>query len=232
MLLYADNKQNLFDISVTHKCPYCNTNSGMELVTIPDYTRMKRFQLKSSIFGFRCNSCNAAVAFLAQVEGGFYYHSSVANPISYYDHLHSIVPVTETYEHIEYLPQLVRDDFSEALNCYSVGAYNAFASMCRRSIQSLLSSLGAQGNDKVINQLRDLKGIDSVDEETYEILKQIIIVGHDGAHPHLPSINIDRAEILLELMKDIFYQLIVRKAKLIESSAKRKEVIEAKKGLK
>jgi hypothetical protein len=61
-----------------------------------------------------------------------------------------------------------------------------------------------------------------IDDETYELLKQIIVHGHDGAHPHLPALSVERAAVLLELMKDVLYQLYVRRAKLQEAMAARK----------
>jgi hypothetical protein len=60
-----------------------------------------------------------------------------------------------------------------------------------------------------------------IDDETFEVLKTIVIAGHDGAHPHLPALTPERAEILLELMKDVLYQLFVRKSKIQEAAAKR-----------
>jgi len=71
--------------------------------------------------------------------------------------------------------------------------------------------------------------MDQVDSETFETLKSIIIAGHDGAHPHLPELSPDRAQILLELMKDVIYQLFVRRGKIEEASAIRKKAITQKK---
>ena len=68
-----------------------------------------------------------------------------------------------------------------------------------------------------------------IDEETFELLKAIVLAGHDGAHPHLPALSAERAEVLLELMKDVLYQLFVRKKKIQEAAEKRKEAIEARK---
>jgi hypothetical protein len=68
-------------------------------------------------------------------------------------------------------------------------AFNAFAAMCRRCVQSAATNLGAKGKDKVLRQLQDLKDMAEVDEETYKLLSQIIIEGHDGAHPHLPLLT-------------------------------------------
>ncbi|HZF57408.1 MAG TPA: DUF4145 domain-containing protein, partial [Rubrobacter sp.] len=129
-----------------------------------------------------------------------------------------------TFEY-QYLPDAVAADYREALTCYSSGCLNAFAAMCRRCVQNASQDLGAKGKDKVLNQLRDLKDMAAVDDETFEILQQVIIAGHDGAHPYLPTLSEKRAGILLELMKDVLYQLYVRAAKIREAMDFRKEDI-------
>ena len=58
---------------------------------------------------------------------------------------------------------------------------------------------------------------------------KLIIDGHDGTHPHLPRVNVDRARILVELMKDVLYQIYIRKAKVQEALKLRQQAIEAKK---
>lgn len=95
--------------------------------------------------------------------------------------------------------------------------------MCRRCIQSVSETLGADGTTKVQAQLRDLKDMGVADEETFEQLHQIMLTGHDGAHPHLPALSAARAAVLLQLMKDVLYQLFVRPAKIREAGELRKK---------
>ncbi len=122
----------------------------------------------------------------------------------------------ETFEY-EYLDGDVADDFKEALKCYSNKCYNAFAAMCRRTIQSAATALGAEGKDRVTKQITDLKELVEIDPDTYSVLEQIIVAGHDGAHPHLPKLSPERSVTLLELMKDVLNELFVRKAKIKKS---------------
>ncbi len=101
--------------------------------------------------------------------------------------------------------------------------------MTRRTIQSAANEIGAKGKSKVQNQIKEMKNMAEIDDETYEILNQIIIDGHDGAHPHLPNLSAERAEILLELLKDVMYQLFVRKGKLKKAVELRKDQITSNK---
>jgi hypothetical protein len=128
---------------------------------------------------------------------------------------------------MQYLSGAVSDDFSEALTCYSHSCWNAFASMCRRCIQSVSASLGAEGSSKVQAQIKELQAMGVADEETFEQLHQIMLSGHDGAHPHLPPLSPARAAVLMQLMKNVLYQLFLRPAKIREASALRRDAIKS-----
>jgi len=160
---------------------------------------------------YRCLNC-----------GGLILASSPKNTLQ----INAIYPERsmETFE-FDYLEGDVLEDFTEALKCFSYGCYNAFASMCRRTIQTAAENLKVKGKDKVKKQILELKDLLNIDDETFEVLNQIIITGHDGAHPHLPKLNPERAAVLLELMKDVLYQLFIRKKKIEESVLLRQKSI-------
>lgn len=126
----------------------------------------------------------------------------------------------EPFEH-KYLPQEVGDDFREALVCYAHDCWNAFAAMCRRCLQSVAQHLGADGSTKVEAQIKELKDMGVVDDESFAQLRQVMLAGHDGAHPHLPKLSRERAAVLLQLVKDVLYQLCVRPGKVREAAALR-----------
>lgn len=152
---------------------------------------------------------------------------SLSNPITLSDQFEHVAGSLEPFE-MQYLAGAVLEDFREALTCYANSCWNAFASMCRRCIQSVSESMGAAGTTKVQSQLQELKAMGVTDDETFEQLHAIMLTGHDGAHPHLPSLSPARAEVLLQLMKDVLYQLFVRPAKIREASELRKAAIAQK----
>ena len=98
--------------------------------------------------------------------------------------------------------------------------------MCRRTVQVVCTDQGAPGKDKVMAQLKELSSMGVADDETMKVLKQVVIEGHDGAHPHLPALSAERAEVLMELVKDVLYQLYVRSGRIAEAAARRKAQIE------
>ena len=215
-----DNPQNVFDKHYALKCPHCSVQSNISAVSIPRYEYVRRFKPSRVGIAYRCDSCNEPVFLRFRVKHDYGNHRFVIDT-----EYEEIECPQETFE-FTYLPESVANDFREALVCYSNRAHNGFAAMCRRTVQSAFTDLGATGKDRVLAQLRDLKEMAQVDDDTFGLLKQVIVDGHDGAHPHLPRLNVERAVVLLELMKDVLYQLYVRKGKLSEAMALRQAVIQ------
>ncbi|PZO56099.1 MAG: hypothetical protein DCF15_09455 [Phormidesmis priestleyi] len=223
-ILHNNDCMSIVDRCFSIKCPHCGTQSNLSAVSIPRYEMLVRYKPERVVIGYRCDSCNDAVC-LRFKTGYFAVASGKIN-------------ISENYEEIEnasvsfefsFLPEGIRDDFKEALTAYTCGCYNAFAAMCRRTIQSTATDLGATGKDKVKRQLYDLKEIAQIDDELFDVLNQIIVDGHDGAHPHLPPIDKERAEVLLLLMEDVMHQLYVRKGQLQKAEILRQQAIKAKK---
>jgi hypothetical protein len=220
ILQQNENAVEIIDRHIKLKCPHCSVVSGLSAISIPRYELLKRYRPKSVGIAYQCDVCQETVFLRFRVTYDFGNHRVIIP-----DQYTEIELPQEEYE-FKYLPQTVSDDLKEALTCYSNSCFNAFASMCRRTIQSSSTQLGAEGKDKVLRQIEDLKAMAQIDDETFEVLKTIVIAGHDGAHPYLPSLTPERAEILLELMKDVLYQLFVRKKKIEEASEKRQLLIQ------
>jgi hypothetical protein len=224
MILPSDNNPtNIIDRHFRVKCPHCGTLSGLSAISVPRYDLLRRYEPKTVGIAYQCDACQQTV-FLRFPVAYDWGNNRVKIPDDYTE----IERPKEDYE-FSYLPASVSGDFSEALTCYSHSCFNAFAAMCRRTIQSASSEIGAEGNDRVLKQIEDLRSMAQIDGDTFDVLKTIVVAGHDGAHPHLPALSPERAEILLELMKDVLYQLFVRKKKIQEASEKRKQAIEARK---
>lgn len=196
-------------------CPHCSVSN-------PNFPKIWG---KHETMNFEGSNRRIWAIYECKKCGGIVSAYSTTKNISVIEYFPSTV--SETFDY-HYLNDEVADDFREALKCYSIQCYNAFASMCRRTIQTAATVLGAKGKDKVKNQIVELKNIADIDEETYTILEQIIIAGHDGAHPHLPKLSKERAVILLILMKDVLNELFIRKERIKESMQLRTEEITRK----
>lgn len=211
----GEDPQFIFDKHFTINCPHCQKPSNVSAISIPRWKYLNRFRPEKVGIGYRCDSCNAPVFLRFDVQA---YPSSDAKvkDIEIAEVFEEVELCQETFE-FNYLPEEVASDFREALTCYSNMCHNAFAAMCRRCIQSACNELGAEGKTKVQNQIKELKEMGVIDDEIFEQLKQIMLSGHDGAHPHLPKLNSQRASVLLQLMKDVLHQLFVRQAKIKEA---------------
>ncbi len=207
----------------TITCPNCGTKSNISAVSFPRFEIAARFNLERVGVVYSCDACHGPVfvSFMARIlNGRLNIDESTFRMIN-----QAIEPFD--FQHI---PSKVAVNFREALECYSIQAYNGFAAMCRRTIQSACTDLGTSGTDKIVKQITELKDIAQLNDEIFSVLKQIIIDGHDGAHPHLPPVDSMRADVLLMLVKDILYELYIRRGQLQEAQKRRKDAIEANKG--
>ena len=215
-----NNPTDVFDKHYSLKCPHCGIHSNISAVSIPRYERIVRFRPKKIGLAYRCDACNAPVFLRFSVQLDLGNHRALIN-----ESYEEIERAEETFE-FKYLPTDVTNDFREALICYSSSAFNGFAAMCRRTVQTVSTDFGARGGDKVLKQLKEMKEMAQLDDEIFGVLTQIVIDGHDGAHPHLPRLDETRAAVLLELMKDVLYQLYIRKGKLEEAKGLRQHSIQ------
>jgi len=217
-----DEIHHLIDNPIDMRCPLCATQSAMVPVSVPKFALIARYQLANVGIVCRCSSCNEPVFLKFPVL-------RIANPISLSNEYEQISWSIEPFE-MKYLPDEVGADFTEALTSYATSCWNAFAAMSRRCLQSVSTDLGAGGTSKIQSQLSELKDMGVADDETFDQLHAIMLSGHDGAHPHLPALSSERAEVLLQVLKDVLYQLYVRPAKVREARELRRQAIESNAG--
>jgi hypothetical protein len=110
-----------------------------------------------------------------------------------------------------YLPDTVEQLLRETLDCYSLGALNAFATMCRRTTQTALRTLdGGTAKSRWQDTLQEVLRVCDVDAATADTIHAVLFADEDDA----PLITPDEAAVLVEVVKDLFYQSYVRTAKL------------------
>jgi hypothetical protein len=139
-----------------------------------------------------------------------------------------VIAVREPFD-FEYVPKEVSNEIAEALDCLSVGSTNGFAALCRRAIQAVCTNLGAGASTKIKAQIDEMADISNLDQEWKDVALQVMLTGHDGAHPHLPDVDQERATMLLSLLRDLIYQLYTRPGKVKASAGLRRKKVEEKK---
>ena len=201
------------------RCPFCDTVSTLSGVSFPANMAMfSERKLSEFVAGYACDHCNKAIPLVWEVQ-------ALDSRGLWVDLPQEVIRVRETFN-FGHVPQSVIKDIEEALDCLSVKSYNGFAAMCRRAIQSTCQALGAEGSTKVERQINELSELASLDKNTVAALKEVMLGGHDGAHPQLPPVDAERANLLLQLLKDIIFQLFTRPGLIKEAATKRIDAVQ------
>jgi len=195
------------EASLALTCPHCQVMSHITPIAVPGFIELNSHRPKAVGVVYRCDACNAPVflRFPVKIYAG--------NRIELNSAFIEVERPKEKFSYT-YLPEEVEVLFREALGCYSSGNFNAFAGMCRRAMLAAFVDLGEAGKLKVFDQLNDVRLMADLDTDTFLGIKRIIFGGDTDPHPSLPLIDDRQAGVLLEVVKDLLYQVYVRKGRL------------------
>jgi hypothetical protein len=199
------NKNNGFEQaeSLSRECPHCGAHAQMLPLATPSYATLVQARPRHVGIVFRCAACNeprfVRAAVRAFEEGRVELAANLAE-------------VERSRERFQfgYLPASVEQLLQETLDCYTAGAYNAFATMCRRTVRTALAPLDPQHRRRWQDLVRDVLAIGEVDGATARTIESVLFAEHGEP----PEIGADEAAVLIEAVKDLFYQAYVRTAKL------------------
>jgi len=187
------------------ECPYCGMYAHMSPQSVPDAASLLRDKPKHVGLVYKCDACDAPV-FLR-----FAVREYKDNRVELYRNFIELERPKERFA-FSYLPKHTEVLFREALSCYSGNNFNAFASMCRRACISAFDALGEGGKLRAFEEVMVAQDIAGIDDESFAPIKAVLF--GSGQHEHLPLLNRAQAGILLEVLKDMFYQCFVRHGKL------------------
>src|ERR1700761_1349372 len=189
--LINDQGQNL---AIT--CPHCEVVSHITPSAVPDFAELQARKPRQVGIVYSCDACHAPVFTRYQVR--MYGPSRVELAPQFTE----IERAREKFSYT-YLPSEVEALFKEALACFSAGAFNAFASMCRRTAQAVFADLGEGGKLRVFDELNTTRDLAGLTAETYGKLKTILFGSESDPHPSPPLVDSYEAGIVLEVMKDV-----------------------------
>ncbi len=207
MAIILDRDQGLLlddDEQVGLECPYCSVYAHMSPESIPHAGDILHHRPKHVGLVYRCDSCKAPVFLRFAVKE---YRD---DQVELYRNFIELERPKERFS-FSYLPKETEVLFREALTCYSNGSFNAFASMCRRAAESAFQAMGDAGKLRAFDELMVAQDIAGIDDDSFEPIKKIIF---DGGDADVPVVNRAQAGVLLEVLKDMFYQCFVRRGKL------------------
>jgi len=187
------------------ECPYCGVYAHMSPQSVPDAASLLRDKPKHVGLVYKCDACDAPV-FLR-----FAVREYKENRVELYRNFIELERPKERFS-FSYLPKHTEVLFREALSCYSNNNFNAFASMCRRASISAFNALGEGGKLRAFEEVMVAQDIAGIDDESFAPIKSVLF--GSGQHEDLPLLNRAQAGILLEVLKDMFYQCFVRHGKL------------------
>lgn len=208
MTIVLDKNQGLLledDEQFGLECPYCGVYAHMTPQSVPNPTALLHDKPKHVGFVYQCDACKAPVFLRYAVK------EYAGNRVELYRNFYELERPKEKFA-FSYLPKDTEILFREALSCYSGNNFNAFASMCRRSAASAFNALGQGGKLQAYEEIVIAQDIAGIDDETFAPIKGVLF--DTDEEEDLPLLNRAQAGILLEILKDMFYQCFVRRGKL------------------
>ncbi len=197
--------ENELEERIGLECPYCGVYAHMSPQSVPDATALLRDKPKYVGLVYQCDACHAPVFLRFAVRE--YANNKV-------ELLRNFVELERPKERFafSYLPKHTEVMFREALSCYSSNNFNAFASMCRRAARSAFVAMGEGGKLRAYEEVLAAQDIAGIEDDSFAPIKAILF--GIGQQEDLPTLNRAQAGILLEVLKDMFYQCFVRHGKL------------------
>ena len=204
MAIYV-NKNNSFELTepITRGCPHCGAHTQLLAVANPSFEVLTQTKPKHAGLLFRCAACNEPRFLRAAVR------TIGAERIELAPNLVEVERTRERFQY-NYLPDSVEQLLRETLDCYSVGAHNAFATMCRRTTRTALRTMDAGAKNRWQDSLIEVLRVCEVDAVTAHTVEAVLFA--DDSDP--PTVTPDEAAVLVEVLKDLFYQSYVRTSKL------------------
>jgi predicted RNA-binding Zn-ribbon protein involved in translation (DUF1610 family) len=188
---------------VARECPQCGAHAQLLPAAIPSFADLARTQPKNIGLVFRCANCGEPRFVRASVR------SISSDRIELASHLVEVERARERFQ-FAYLPASIEPLLRETLDCYTAGTHNAFASMCRRTVRAALALEDAEDRRRWSETALDVLRLAEIDSATSDALLDVLF-GEEGDPP---LIGAEQSAVLIEVVKDLFYQRYVRTRKL------------------
>ena len=202
-------------------CPHCLITAHITPAAVPNFEDLQAQKPQYVGLVYRCDAC------LAPIFLRFTARMYAENRVELVPQFNEVERPRETFAFM-HLPEGVELFFKEALTCYSSGAFNAFASMCRRTAQAVFADLGETGRLRLYDELNEVRAMAELDVETFTRIKSVLFGNDADPRPSAPLLESYAAGVLLEIMKDLLYEAYVRKGKLQQAMMVRRFFVDEK----
>jgi len=218
MSVYIDTNDRLHQEQATSlalTCPHCLVLSHVTPEAVPRFSDLNASRPKQIGIVYRCDACSAPIFLRFNVRS--YAPARIELSSQYTE----IERPKEKFSYT-YLPEEVEILFREALLCYSYGAFNGFATLCRRTMQAVFADGGEPGRLRIYDDLNEVREMAQLDAASFALIKRVIFGNDTDPAPSMPTLDEDQAALLLEVMKDLLYQSYVRKGRLQQAMVVRR----------
>jgi hypothetical protein len=210
MSVYIDlasrlNHDQAENLAVT--CPHCQVVSHITPVAVPRFEDLAVHKPRQVGVVYLCDNCHAPIFLRFTVRGYGPARIELAPQFTEVERARERFTYTDLPEEVEVL-------FREALLCFSSAAYNAFASMCRRTAQAAFADLGEPGKMRLFDELNNVRDLAGIATEPFNKLRTMLFGNETDPRPNMPLLDSYEAGIALEVVKDLLYEAYVRKGKL------------------
>ncbi|HYL01691.1 MAG TPA: hypothetical protein VEU78_10875 [Steroidobacteraceae bacterium] len=210
MSLYIDSASHLHhdqDRNLVVTCPHCQTVAHITPSAVPRFEDLQLYRPKQVGVVYLCDACHAPIflRFTVRVYG--------AARIELSPQFTEVERAREKFS-FTYIPEEVEALFREALICFTHDAFNAFASMCRRTAQAIFADLGEAGKLRLFDELNGLRELTDIAPDLFTRMRTVLFGAELDARANLPLLDGYQAGIMLEVMKDLLYEAYVRKGRL------------------
>ena len=163
------NKDNNFEQAnpTSRECPHCGAHAPLLPVATPPFEVVRATKPRHVGLVFRCAACNEPRFVRAAVR------SIGEERIELSATLTEIERVRERFQY-GYLPERVARLFRETLDCYTTDCFNAFASMCRRTVHASWDHIGRHARLRWHELFQDVVEIGDIDGATTRKLETIL----------------------------------------------------------
>jgi hypothetical protein len=210
MSVYIDSSSRLVheqERNLALTCPHCEVTAHITPSAVPNFDELQSIKPKAIGVVYRCDACLAPIFLRFAVR--VYRTSRIELSPQF-------VEVERPREKFTFahLPEEVELYFREALTSFSSGAFNAFASMCRRTARAVFADLGEAGKLRLFDELNRVRDMAQLDADSFITVKSVIFGSASDARPDPPPLDGSNAAVVLEVMKDLLYESYVRKGRL------------------
>jgi hypothetical protein len=210
MSVYIDSASRLHhdqDRNLVVTCPHCLAIAHITPSAVPRFEELQLYRPAQVGVVYLCDACHLPIflRFAVRLYG--------AARIELSPQFSEVERAREKFS-FAYIPEEVELLFRETLTCFSHGAFNAFASMCRRTAQAMFTDLGEAGKLRLFDELNGLRDLTDIQPEIFTRIRTVLFGAELDARSGLPLLDGYQAGILLEVAKDLLYEAYVRRGRL------------------